>query len=77
MNYLILDLLVTLVLESSLPGGDGDKGRLGDGDKESRLVPECTTALINDSICHVACGHNLTVALTTSGQVYTMGSTAY
>uniref|UniRef100_A0A2N9F4D2 FYVE-type domain-containing protein n=1 Tax=Fagus sylvatica TaxID=28930 RepID=A0A2N9F4D2_FAGSY len=57
--------------------GDGDKGRLGHGDKEPRLVPECITALINESICQVACGHNLTVALTTSGQVYTMGSTAY
>lgn len=57
--------------------GDGDKCRLGHGDEESRLVPECVTALVNQSICQVACGYNLTVALTTSGQVYTMGSTAY
>lgn len=57
--------------------GDGDKGQLGHGDKEPRLVPECVAALVNESICQVACGHNLTVALTTSGQVYTMGSTAY
>ncbi|GLU17092.1 hypothetical protein SLE2022_334880 [Rubroshorea leprosula] len=67
---------------SSLSGqlftwGDGDKGRLGHGDKEPRLFPECVGALVDKNICKVACGHNLTVALTTSGQVYTMGSTAY
>ncbi|XVF03360.1 hypothetical protein REPUB_Repub04eG0254300 [Reevesia pubescens] len=57
--------------------GDGDKGQLGHGDKEPRLLPECVAALLDDNICRVACGHNLTVALTTSGQVYTMGSSAY
>ncbi|XP_034689186.1 PH, RCC1 and FYVE domains-containing protein 1-like isoform X2 [Vitis riparia] len=57
--------------------GDGDKGRLGHGDKEPRLVPQSVTALINESFCQVACGHNLTVALTTSGRVYTMGSAVY
>lgn len=57
--------------------GDGDKGRLGHGDKEPRLLPECVTALGKESICQVACGLNLTVVLTTKGQVYTMGSTAY
>ncbi|PSS28730.1 Ultraviolet-B receptor like [Actinidia chinensis var. chinensis] len=57
--------------------GDGDKGRLGHGDKDPRLVPECVAASVDVSFCQVACGHNLTVALTTSGRVYTMGSTAY
>lgn len=57
--------------------GDGDKGRLGHGDNEPRLVPECVAALIEENICQVACGHDLTVALTTAGRVYTMGSTAY
>ncbi|KAF5449663.1 hypothetical protein F2P56_030084 [Juglans regia] len=57
--------------------GDGDKGRLGHGDIEPRLLPECVAALVNENIHQVACGHNLTVVLTTSGQVYTMGSTAY
>ncbi|KAG6651025.1 hypothetical protein CIPAW_06G083300 [Carya illinoinensis] len=57
--------------------GDGDKGRLGHGDEEPKLLPECVTALTNESICQVACGHNLTVVLTTLGQVFTMGSTAY
>ncbi|KAG6494444.1 hypothetical protein ZIOFF_049470 [Zingiber officinale] len=54
--------------------GDGDKGRLGHGDKENRLVPTCVAALVEPSFCQIACGHSLTVALTTSGHVYTMGS---
>ncbi|XAR65179.1 hypothetical protein NMG60_11009201 [Bertholletia excelsa] len=57
--------------------GEEDKGQLGHGDKESRLVPEFVAGLVDLSICKVACGHNLALALTTSGQVYTMGTTAY
>ncbi|XP_027330321.1 PH, RCC1 and FYVE domains-containing protein 1-like isoform X6 [Abrus precatorius] len=56
--------------------GDGDKGRLGHGDKEAKLVPTCV-ALVEPNFCQVACGHSLTVALTTSGHVYTMGSPVY
>ncbi|XP_023759417.1 PH, RCC1 and FYVE domains-containing protein 1 isoform X2 [Lactuca sativa] len=57
--------------------GDGDKNRLGHGDKEPRLKPTCVPALIDYNFNKVACGHSLTVGLTTSGQVYTMGSTVY
>ncbi|ONK63536.1 uncharacterized protein A4U43_C07F16240 [Asparagus officinalis] len=57
--------------------GDGDKGRLGHGDKEPKLVPTCVAALVEPNFCQVACGHSMTVALTTSGHVYTMGSTVY
>ncbi|XP_031388799.1 PH, RCC1 and FYVE domains-containing protein 1-like [Punica granatum] len=57
--------------------GDGDKGRLGHGDKEPKLVPTCVAALVEPNFCQVACGHSLTVALTTSGHVYTMGSPVY
>ncbi|XP_039118003.1 PH, RCC1 and FYVE domains-containing protein 1-like isoform X2 [Dioscorea cayenensis subsp. rotundata] len=57
--------------------GDGDKGRLGHGDKESKLVPTCVAALVEPNFCQVACGHSLTVALTTSGHVYSMGSSVY
>ncbi|KAG5403424.1 hypothetical protein IGI04_009543 [Brassica rapa subsp. trilocularis] len=57
--------------------GDGDKGRLGHGDKEPKLVPTCVAALVEPNFCQVACGHSLTVALTTSGNVYTMGSPVY
>ncbi|KAL5799288.1 hypothetical protein ACOSQ3_032350 [Xanthoceras sorbifolium] len=57
--------------------GDGDKGRLGHGDKEAKLVPTCVAALVEPNFCQVACGHSLTVALTTTGHVYTMGSPVY
>ncbi|CAA0805850.1 Regulator of chromosome condensation (RCC1) family with FYVE zinc finger domain [Striga hermonthica] len=57
--------------------GDGDKGRLGHGDKETKLVPTCVAALVDPTFCQVACGHSLTVALTTSGHVYVMGSPVY
>ncbi|KAI5002065.1 hypothetical protein ZWY2020_026715 [Hordeum vulgare] len=57
--------------------GDGDKGRLGHGDKETRLVPTCVASLVEPNFCQVACGHCFTVALTTSGHVYTMGSSVY
>ncbi|KAJ4974536.1 hypothetical protein NE237_007710 [Protea cynaroides] len=57
--------------------GDGDKGRLGHGDDETRLVPGCVASLVDENFSQVACGHDITVALTASGRVYTMGSTAY
>ncbi|KAL8246137.1 hypothetical protein R6Q59_007353 [Mikania micrantha] len=57
--------------------GDGDKYRLGHGDKESKLVPTCVAALVDPNFCQVTCGHSMTVALTTSGHVYTMGSQVY
>ncbi|KAJ7965006.1 Regulator of chromosome condensation (RCC1) family with FYVE zinc finger domain [Quillaja saponaria] len=57
--------------------GDGDKGRLGHGDKDAKLVPTCVAALVEPNFCQVACGHSLTVALTTSGHVYSMGSPVY
>ncbi|GAB4839983.1 hypothetical protein Ancab_020692 [Ancistrocladus abbreviatus] len=57
--------------------GDGDDGQLGHSDKASRLIPGTVMSLVNLSFCKVACGHNLTVALSTCGQVYTMGSSSY
>lgn len=57
--------------------GDGDKNRLGHGDKEPRLKPTCVPALIDYNFHKIACGHSLTVGLTTSGSVFTMGSTVY
>ena len=57
--------------------GDGDKNRLGHGDKEAWLKPTCVSALIDYNFHKVACGHSLTVGLTTSGRVFTMGSTVY
>lgn len=57
--------------------GDGDKGRLGHEDKEHKLVPTCVSALIDYNFWQLACGHSLTVALTTSGHVFTIGSVVY
>ncbi|CAL5395219.1 unnamed protein product [Camellia sinensis] len=57
--------------------GDGDKNRLGHGNKETYLHPTCVSALIDYNFHQLACGHCITVALTTSGHVFTMGSAAY
>ncbi|XP_071696120.1 PH, RCC1 and FYVE domains-containing protein 1-like [Rutidosis leptorrhynchoides] len=57
--------------------GDGDKSRLGHGDREPRLKPTCVPSLIDYNFHKVSCGHSLTVGLTTSKQVFTMGSTVY
>ncbi|XP_057422819.1 PH, RCC1 and FYVE domains-containing protein 1 [Lotus japonicus] len=57
--------------------GDGDKSRLGHGDKEARLEPTCVPSLIDHNFYRIACGHSLTAGLTTPGQVFTMGSTVY
>ncbi|KAK6929771.1 FYVE zinc finger [Dillenia turbinata] len=57
--------------------GDGDKNRLGHGSKDAYLLPTCVSALIDYNFHQLACGHSMTVALTTSGHVFTMGGTAY
>ncbi|CAO1947833.1 unnamed protein product [Urochloa humidicola] len=54
--------------------GDGDKNRLGHGDKEARLIPTCVQSLLDHNFHQLACGQNITIALATSGHVYTMGS---
>ncbi|CAI9118169.1 OLC1v1019701C4 [Oldenlandia corymbosa var. corymbosa] len=56
--------------------GDGDKNRLGHGNKETYLLPTCVSALIDYNFHQIACGNNSTVALTTSGHIFTMGSNA-
>ncbi|XVE95669.1 hypothetical protein REPUB_Repub02eG0118500 [Reevesia pubescens] len=78
----IVEVIVTQSSASISSGklftwGDGDKNRLGHGDKEPRLKPTCVPALIDYNFHKVACGHSLTVGLTTSGHVFTMGSTVY
>ncbi|XP_042494174.1 PH, RCC1 and FYVE domains-containing protein 1-like [Macadamia integrifolia] len=57
--------------------GDGDKYRLGHGDKESKLKPTRVSSLISYNFHQLACGPNITTVLATSGHVFTMGSTAY
>ncbi|GAU26567.1 hypothetical protein TSUD_266810 [Trifolium subterraneum] len=55
--------------------GDGDKYQLGHGNKETCLKPTRVSPLIEYNFQQIACGHTMTVALTTSGHVFAMGST--
>ncbi|XP_051139394.1 PH, RCC1 and FYVE domains-containing protein 1-like isoform X2 [Andrographis paniculata] len=78
----VVEVIVTQSSSSVSSGklftwGDGDKNRLGHGDKEPRLKPTCVPALIDYDFQKIACGHCLTLGLTTSGRVFTMGSTVY
>ncbi|CAH1427218.1 unnamed protein product [Lactuca virosa] len=57
--------------------GDGDKFRLGHGDKTTYLQPTCISSLMDYNFHQLACGHTMTLALTTSGHVFAMGSPAY
>ncbi|EXB38473.1 putative E3 ubiquitin-protein ligase HERC1 [Morus notabilis] len=57
--------------------GDGDKNRLGHGNKETYLLPTCVSSLIDYNFQQLGCGHTMTVALTTSGHVFTMGGTSH
>ncbi|XP_061339100.1 PH, RCC1 and FYVE domains-containing protein 1-like [Gastrolobium bilobum] len=57
--------------------GDGDKYRLGHGNKETYLQPTRVSPLTEYNFHQIACGHTMTVALTTSGHVFTMGGTEH
>ncbi|KAH0471056.1 hypothetical protein IEQ34_000779 [Dendrobium chrysotoxum] len=76
----VVEVIVTQSSSSSgklFTWGDGDKFRLGHGDKEPRLKPTCVPSLIDYNFHKVACGHSVTIGLTTSGNVFTIGSTVY
>lgn len=57
--------------------GNGDDGQLGHEDNASRLTPCNIVQLDGINFSRVACGHSITVALTTLGQVYTTGKADY
>ncbi|KAE9598836.1 putative chromatin regulator PHD family [Lupinus albus] len=57
--------------------GDGDDGRLGHADNGRKLIPTCASQLVDYDFVQVSCGRTLTVALTTMGKVFAMGSTKY
>ncbi|KAK9074860.1 hypothetical protein SSX86_003179 [Deinandra increscens subsp. villosa] len=57
--------------------GDGDKGRLGHGNPETVDKPTCVMALVDHEFVQVSCGRMLTVGLTTTGMVYTIGSSVH
>ncbi|XP_043716145.1 PH, RCC1 and FYVE domains-containing protein 1-like [Telopea speciosissima] len=54
--------------------GDGDEGRLGHADLGKKLLPTCVAKLVDHDFVQVSCGTLLTVGLTDTGIVYTMGS---
>ncbi|CAN6444906.1 unnamed protein product [Victoria cruziana] len=76
-EVIVTQSTVTISSGKLFTWGDGDKNRLGHGDKEIWTVPTCVPSLIDYNFHKVACGHNLTVGLTTSGHVFTMGSAVY
>lgn len=57
--------------------GDGDKGRLGHTDEERKLLPTYVAPLVDLDFIQVSCGRMLTVALTVTGTVFTMGSAVH
>uniref|UniRef100_A0ACD5USV1 Uncharacterized protein n=1 Tax=Avena sativa TaxID=4498 RepID=A0ACD5USV1_AVESA len=57
--------------------GDADKGKLGHADKKMKLVPTCVDSLTSYDFVQVSCGMALTVALTSTGVVFTMGSSKH
>ncbi|KAK8694503.1 hypothetical protein V6N13_072052 [Hibiscus sabdariffa] len=57
--------------------GDGDKSRLGHAGGDRKLIPTCVVQLMDHDFIQVCCGGLITVALTSKGTVYTMGSAVY
>ena len=53
--------------------GEGEKGKLGHGDHEDRYLPELVQALKGYFVTQVQCGKSCTMALTSSGYVFTWG----
>jgi alpha-tubulin suppressor-like RCC1 family protein len=73
----IVDFVSPTAAAKLFTWGDGNKGQLGHVDREPRLMPACVASLLEPSFCMVVCGHDTTVALSTCGQLYTMGSNAF
>ncbi|KAJ1280488.1 hypothetical protein BS78_04G236400 [Paspalum vaginatum] len=67
-------------LKSNAPGGklftwgDAGGGKLGHTDKISKLVPTRVESLVDCDFTQVSCGMSLTVVLTITGVVFTIGS---
>ncbi|CAM0903198.1 unnamed protein product [Alopecurus aequalis] len=57
--------------------GDADKGKLGHADKKTKLVPTCVESLTSYDFLQVSCGMALTVGLTSTGVVFTIGSSKH
>ncbi|KAH0697273.1 uncharacterized protein [Solanum tuberosum] len=57
--------------------GDGDKGRLGHPGEETKLLPTCVAKLVEHDFIQVSCASTLTIALSSTGKVYMMGSAVH
>jgi hypothetical protein len=73
----IVDFLSPTAAAKLFTWGDGDKDQLGHVDREPRFMPACVASLLELSFCMVVCGHDTTVALSTCGQLYMIGSNAF
>ncbi|KAL5721665.1 hypothetical protein ACHQM5_005281 [Ranunculus cassubicifolius] len=78
----VVDIMVDCSSGSTSSGklftwGDGDKGKLGHVDREKILVPTCVARLVDHDFIQVSCGRALTVGLTSTGTVCTMGSAVH
>ncbi|KAK7279227.1 hypothetical protein RJT34_24273 [Clitoria ternatea] len=78
----IIEVMDSSVSNASSPKrlytwGDGDQYRLGHVNKDTYLQPTCVAALAQYSFQQIACGYTMTVALTASGHVFSMGGSAY
>nr|CAB3488051.1 unnamed protein product [Digitaria exilis] len=57
--------------------GDADRGKLGHADKKMKLVPTCVDSLADYDFVEVSCGTALTVVLSITGVVFTIGSSMH
>ncbi|XP_039818164.1 PH, RCC1 and FYVE domains-containing protein 1-like isoform X3 [Panicum virgatum] len=57
--------------------GDADQGKLGHPDKKMKLVPTCVDSLADYDFIQVSCGMALTVVLSLTGVVFTIGSSMH
>nr|CCI55326.1 PH01B001I13.22 [Phyllostachys edulis] len=57
--------------------GNADRGKLDHADKKMKLVPTCVDSLIVYDFIQVSCGMALTVVLTVTGVVFTVGSSRH
>ncbi|PIA64005.1 hypothetical protein AQUCO_00201359v1 [Aquilegia coerulea] len=75
----VVDIMVDRSIGNASSGklftwGDGDKGKLGHVDRETKLLPTCVARLVEHDFVQVSCGRMLTVGLTSTGLVCTIGS---
>ncbi|KAG0527165.1 hypothetical protein BDA96_06G209300 [Sorghum bicolor] len=57
--------------------GDADRGKLGHADKKMKLIPTCVDSLTDYDFIQVSCGMALTVVLSITGVVFTIGSSMH